>query len=107
MSEFTVLDFIWGLTEDDSDYRIDHVWERHGLRPEEVEDVLYDDAPRHWPNPGDHPAHRRMVVGTTRGGTYLQVVVEMIGESVWQIITAWPSDQSWIDRHTRTMRQRS
>lgn len=107
MGEFTGLTFTWGLTDDDADYRIDHIWERHLIRPEEVEDVLYDDAPRHWANPGDHPANRRMVVGTTRGGTHLQVVVEVFDATLWQIITAWPADRSWIDRYARTLRQRS
>jgi uncharacterized DUF497 family protein len=108
MSDFGFIEIVWGWTQDEIDARQDHLWERHRLAAGEIEEALLDDAPRHWPNRNDQPPHRRMAVGRTRGGRWLQIVLQVASadDDVWRIITAWPANQNWVDLHQRSTRRR-
>lgn len=109
MGEFGFIELVWGWSPEDIDSRQDHIWERHRLTPEEIEEALLDDSPRHWVNRADQPANRRIAVGRTNGGRYLQVVVESDSNDgdVWRIITAWPASPNWVELHRRATGERN
>jgi uncharacterized DUF497 family protein len=63
---------------------------RHGVRPDEVEDVAFDDKP--WIKKGRHGT--RYLLGYTIGGRYLFVVYALKGKGLARVITAMEMDDA-------------
>ena len=65
------------------DSRVEHIMERHGIRPEEAEDVC------HGPNFVQKVRYGRYAIyGQTAAGRYVMVVVNPLGNGVFETITA-------------------
>ncbi len=69
------------------DNNIEHI-ARHGVFPDEVEDVAFDDAP--WIRKGRKGT--RYMVGYTVAGRYLFVVYVLKGKGIAKVITSMNMD---------------
>lgn len=71
---------------------IEKLWAKHRVEPWEVEDVVFDDpdAEFWWAADRKH-GKRLMVVGQTRGGRRLRVVLNPVSrrQGTWRPRTAW------------------
>jgi len=76
-----ITDFEW------DEGNISHI-ARHRVRPDEVEDVAFDDNP--WSRKGKHGT--RYLLGYTIGGRYLFVVYSLKGRGSARVITAMEMD---------------
>ncbi|MCL5062690.1 MAG: BrnT family toxin [Nitrospiraceae bacterium] len=79
------------------DNNISHIV-RHGVSPDEVEDVAFDDDP--WIKKGR--SGTRYMLGYTIGGRYLFVVYALKGKGIAKVITAMDMD----DKTRRLYRRR-
>ena len=70
-----------------SDNNIEHI-ARHGVFPDEVEDVAFDDAP--WIRKGRKGT--RYMLGYTVAGRYLFVVYVLKGKGIARVITSMDMD---------------
>lgn len=70
------------------DYNMQHI-SRHGVSPDEVEDVAFDDNP--WIRKGRKGT--RYMLGYTIAGRYLFVVYGLKGKGIARIITAMDMDK--------------
>ncbi len=66
---------------------IDHI-QRHGITPEEVEEVIYDGKPFFKRGSGSGKSKRYYVFGQTQSGRYLMVVLGRAGSTTFKVITA-------------------
>jgi len=69
------------------DNNIEHI-ARHGVFPDEVEDVAFDDAP--WIRKGRKGT--KYILGYTVAGRYLFVVYVLKGEGIAKVITSMDMD---------------
>ena len=69
------------------DNNIEHI-ARHGVFPDEVEDVAFDDEP--WIRKGKKET--RYMLGYTVGGRYLFVVYILKGKGIARVITSMEMD---------------
>lgn len=77
------------------DETIEHIWEGHHLRIEEVDEAFHD--PKALTNTGRYA--RQVVYGRTEGGRYLTIVVEPGSRRVAWLITARPMTDSEKQRY--------
>ena len=70
------------------DHNIDHIG-RHGVSPDEVEDLAFDDDP--WVRKGRKGT--RYMLGHTIAGRYLFVVYVLKSKSIARVITAMDMDE--------------
>jgi hypothetical protein len=66
---------------------VDHIW-RHGVTPEEVEEVIYEGKPFVKRGPGSGRNKRYYVLGQTQAGRYLQIVLGKVSGTTFKVITA-------------------
>lgn len=66
---------------------IDHV-QKHGVTPEEVEEVIYEGKPFVRRGPGSGRSRRYYVLGQTQAGRYLQIVLGRVSGMTFKVITA-------------------
>lgn len=79
------------------DETIEHIWERHHLTIEEVDEAFHD--PKALIHTGKHS--RQVVYGQTEGGTYLTIIVKFESrQSAW-LITARSMTDSERQRYRR------
>jgi uncharacterized DUF497 family protein len=79
------------------DENIEHI-ARHGVNPEEVEDICFG------LNLSEKDGDSRYVVsGQTRGGRYLNMVIEKIGKGLFRPITAFEMSESFKARYRKLM----
>lgn len=80
------------------DETIEHIWERHHLTIEEVDEAFHD--PKALIHTGKYG--RQVVYGQTEGGTYLTIIVKFESrQSAW-LITA----RSMIDSERQRYKRR-
>ncbi len=79
------------------DETIEHIWERHHLGIEEVDEAFHD------PNALIHTGRggRQVVYGQTGGGRYLIIIVKFESRQVAWLITARPMTDSERQRYRR------
>jgi uncharacterized DUF497 family protein len=70
------------------DQNVDHIG-RHGVSPDEVEDLAFDDDP--WVRKGRKGT--RYVLGHTIAGRYLFVVYTLKSKGIARVITAMDMDE--------------
>jgi len=63
---------------------VDKIIERHGVSPEEVEEVIFEDEPELV----KHGQNRFLIRGQTTAGRYLFIVLEQEGKGIYVPITA-------------------
>ena len=63
---------------------VDKIIERHGVSPEEVEEVIFEDEPETV----RHGQERFLIRGQTAAGRYLFIVLEQEGKGIYVPITA-------------------
>jgi uncharacterized protein len=82
------------LWDDDT---IEHIWERHHLGIDEVDDAFRD------PEALIHTSkyHRQVIYGQTGGGRYLTIIVEPISRKEAWLITARDMTDSERKRYKR------
>jgi uncharacterized DUF497 family protein len=66
---------------------VDHI-QRHGVMPEEVEEVIYEGKPFVKRGPGSGRNRRYYVLGQTQAGRYLQIGLGRVGGTTFKVITA-------------------
>ncbi len=66
---------------------VDHI-HRHGVAPEEVEEVIYEGKPFVKRGPGSGRNRRYYVLGQTQAGRYLQIVLGRVRGTTFKVITA-------------------
>ena len=66
------------------DHIVDKIIERHGVSPEEVEEVILEDEPEVV----RHGRDRHLIWGQTAAGRYLFIVLEQEGRGIYVPITA-------------------
>jgi uncharacterized protein len=81
----------WELEPEWDDNNIEHI-ARHGVEPEEIEEIVYEDCHPSWivraRRRGIREA-RWAVFGQTCGGRYLVAVIALYRNSrVWRVVTA-------------------
>jgi uncharacterized DUF497 family protein len=77
---------------------IDKIIERHGVWPEEVEEVILEDEPevvRHGPD-------RYLIQGQTSAGRYLFIVLEQESKGIYVPITA----RDMLEREKQAFKRR-
>ena len=82
------------LWDDDT---IEHIWERHHLSIEEVDEAFHD--PEALIHRGKY--HRQVVYGQTEGGRYLTIIVEPVSRKEAWLITAWDMTDSERKQYKR------
>jgi len=89
----------WELEPEWDDDNIEHI-ARHGVEPEEVEEIVYDDCHPSWIVRARRRGIREIrwtVFGKTCGGRYLVAVIAPYPRrGVWRAVTARD-----MERHTR------
>lgn len=63
---------------------VDKIIERHGVSPEEVEEVIFEDEPESV----KHGQNRFLIHGQTAAGRYLFIVLEQEEKEIYVPITA-------------------
>jgi len=90
-----------------SDYRIQHI-ARHGITPEEVEEVIYRDKHRiirKGASSSNYPGkHFYYIFGSTSEGRLLSIVLLHVGEIIYVPITARDMDNSERKNYLRKRR---
>jgi uncharacterized DUF497 family protein len=70
----------------------------HGIEPQEIEEVVFEDCYPSWIVRNRRRQRRRaepqfMIFGQTCGGRYLVVVIAVYRDrGVWRPVTAWPME---------------
>ena len=84
------------LVPDWDEDNINHI-AKHGLRPEQVEEVYYSEGPfptlavKHKKKRGKSTEYRYSLWGTDASGTCIEVIVAPYSEyGVWRCVTAFP-----------------
>lgn len=67
---------------------IDKICRKHGVTPEEVEEVIYDGKPVFRRGPGSGTDRRYFVLGRTLAGRYLFIVLKKERGRVFLTLTA-------------------
>ena len=82
------------------DGSIEHIWERHHLRIEEVDEAF------HNPNALIHTGRygRQVVYGQTEGGRYLTIIVKFESRQTAWLITARDMTNSERQRYKRRLK---
>jgi uncharacterized DUF497 family protein len=79
------------------DENVEHI-ARHGVNPEEVEDVCFG------LNLSEKEGNSRYILGgQSRGGRYLNVVVERIGRGLFKPITAFEMSESYKRKYRKML----
>lgn len=89
----------WELEPEWDDDNVEHI-ARHGVEPEEVEEIVYEDCHPSWIVRARRRGMRETrwtVFGQTCAGHYLVAVIAPYrGRGVWRVVTA-----RGMERHTR------
>jgi len=85
-----ILEFEW---DDDN---IEHI-AKHGVLPDEIEEVAFDDEP--WIKKGR--SNTRYMLGYTVGGRYLFVVYVLKGHGAARVITSMDMDEKTRNLYKR------
>jgi len=83
------------------DINVEHIMGRHGLRPEEVEDVCFGP---HVAYPAKY--HRKVIYGKTSGGKYLMLILERLYGTVFRPITGRGMKRDELRKYRTIMGQR-
>lgn len=67
---------------------IDKIHRKHGVTPEEVEEVIYEGKPLFKRGPGSGRNKRYYVLGQTQAGRHLQIVLGKVRGITFKVITA-------------------
>lgn len=67
---------------------VDKICKKHHVTPEEVEEVIYDGKPLFTRGPGSAQNRRYYVLGQTRAGRYLLIVLKRLRGAVFSTVTA-------------------
>ncbi len=77
---------------------------RHGISPEEVEDVCYGrHIPRKDPASKSNEKIRYILAGQANDGVCIDVVVEKIGAGWYRPVTAFPMSENYIRKFKQKM----
>jgi hypothetical protein len=68
-----------------SDEVVEHIIDRHGVHPDEVNSCFFGDSRRQFKR---GKGGRYLLFAQTRGGRYLCVVFELYGTTA-EVVTAW------------------
>lgn len=79
---------------------IEHIWERHQLGIEEVDEAFHD--PKALIHSGKYG--RQVVYGRTEGGRYLTIIIKFESKQVAWLITARPMIDSEKRRYRRRLK---
>jgi len=83
-----------------NDNNIDHI-ARHGVYPDEVEDVAFDDEP--WIRKGKKGT--RFMLGYTIAGRYLFVVYVLKAKGIARVITSMDMDEKTKKLYKKSVRR--
>ena len=79
------------------DENVEHIT-RHNVNTEEVGDVCFG------LNLSERESNSRYILsGQTKGGRYLNVVIERIGKGIYRPITAYEMDENYKARYRKRM----
>lgn len=79
------------------DENVEHI-ARHGVNPDEVEDICFG------LNLSEKEGRQRYILsGQTRGGRYLNVVIERVGGGLFRLITAFEMSEGFKARYRKKM----
>lgn len=100
------------LTPDWDESNMEHI-ARHGVTPEQVEEVYYSEGPLptlglrlRARRPSTTRESRYRLWGTDAAGTYLEVIVAGFPKvGVWRCVTAYPMSQSARRAYVRRIRR--
>lgn len=67
---------------------VDKIIEKHGITPEEINEVIYDGKPFLQRGPGSGRNRRYYVLGQTLGGRYIFIVLKKVRGTVFSTVTA-------------------
>lgn len=82
-SDFVIEYLHW---DEDNEYKFDD----HGLSVDDVEEMIFDDAPMYLPNKRTHPHGRIRYIGTNRQGRLMVAILErMPARGEWRPVTGW------------------
>jgi len=90
-----IIEFEW------DDGNIEHI-ARHGVSPDEVEDVAFDDEP--WIRKGKKGT--RYMLGYSVAGRYLFVVYVLPGKGIARVITAMDMDDKTKKRYRKRRKRK-
>ena len=101
-----------GLVPDRDEFNIEHI-ARHGITPEQVEEVYYGEGPlptlgvvqsaRH---PGALRERRYRLWGTDASGRFLEVIVALFPRpGIWRCVTAYPMSNAGRRAYLRRIRR--
>lgn len=97
----------WELEPEWDDNNIEHI-ARHGVEPEEVEEIVYEDCYPSWVVRVRHRGVREtrwMVFGQTCAGRYLlAIIAPYLSRGVWRTVTAWDMERQTRRRYQRWRR---
>jgi hypothetical protein len=83
------------------DNNIEHI-ARHGVTPQEVEDVCFGFHIYIYIRESDR---RYVISGQSAGGRYLNVVIERVGKGVFRPITAFEMSDNYKRRYRKRLRR--
>lgn len=100
------------LVPDWDEFTIDHI-ARHGVTPEQVEEVYYGEGPlptlgvrRAARRPSRSRERRYRLWGTDAAGTFLEVIVALFPRlGVWRCVTAYPMSNAARRAYLRRVRR--
>lgn len=67
---------------------IDKIVQKHGVMPEEVEEVVYEGKPIFRRGPGSEKNKRYYVLGQSASGRYLLIVLKKVRGTAFSTLTA-------------------